>query len=258
MIRTKVKCEICGQEISKSNMSKHLRRHQDHPETFDKSRYRVNHDGLNCQFCGKLCKNKKSLVNHERLCKENPNRQLIRREGFNNFGRDAWNKGLTKETDERISQRSITLKRKYASGELIPHNKGTKQSADIKSKISHSMKQFLHDHPDMIPYVRNHSSKVSYPEEYFIEVFKDIPQITYHHRVGLYELDFSNIITKKYLEIDGDQHKLDKKIIEHDLIRTEKLSSLGWEGKRILWSDYKKLSKQQQNSLIEECKLFLM
>ena len=235
-------------------MSKHLRRHQYHPETFNKT----NHDGLNCQFCGKTCKNKNSLSNHERLCKRNPDRQLLRRDGFNNFGRDAWNRGLTKETDERVLQRSITLKNRYSSGELVPYNKGSKQSEEVKSKISSSMKQFLYNNPNMIPYVRNHSSKTSYPEKYFIEVFKGYPQIIYHHRVGLYELDFCNPLTKKYLEIDGDQHKLDKRIIEHDAIRTEKLLSLGWKGKRILWSDYKKLSKEEQVLLIEQCKLFLI
>ena len=29
-----------------------------------------------CKFCSKECKNQNSLRNHERLCKENPNRQL--------------------------------------------------------------------------------------------------------------------------------------------------------------------------------------
>lgn len=258
MTRTRIRCELCGQEISKSNYTKHIRTHQNHPETFKQSVYKVNHEGLDCQFCGKLCKSKNSLSNHERLCKFNPNRQLVRRDGFNNFGRDAWNQGLTKESDDRVAQRSITLKNRYANGELIPYNRGSKQSDEVKSKISSSMKQFLYNNPDMIPYMRNHSSKTSYPEEYFIGVFNDIPQITYHHRIGLYELDFCNVSTKRYLEIDGDQHKLDKRIIEHDIVRTEKLLALGWEGKRILWSDYKKLSKEEQVSLIEECKLFLI
>lgn len=30
---------------------------------------------MKCKFCGKLCKNNNSLRNHERLCKNNPNRQ---------------------------------------------------------------------------------------------------------------------------------------------------------------------------------------
>lgn len=31
-----------------------------------------------CQFCGKECRNRNSLINHERLCKLNPNRQDIK------------------------------------------------------------------------------------------------------------------------------------------------------------------------------------
>ena len=30
-----------------------------------------------CKFCGKQCKNSNSLRNHERLCKENPDRQPV-------------------------------------------------------------------------------------------------------------------------------------------------------------------------------------
>lgn len=30
-----------------------------------------------CQYCGRECKNKMSLINHERLCYKNPNRQKI-------------------------------------------------------------------------------------------------------------------------------------------------------------------------------------
>lgn len=94
MQRTKIKCPICGQEISKSNYTKHERRHRNHPESFKESagKYRLDHDGLICQFCGKECKNRHSLCNHERLCKKNPNKQILQRnpiEGFNNAGRVA-------------------------------------------------------------------------------------------------------------------------------------------------------------------------
>lgn len=96
MIRTKIKCEICGQEISKSNYTKHLRRHNLHPETFEIPTYRVNHEGLECQFCGKICKNDNSLRNHERLCKLNPNRQLTTYEkGIDPFENSRVNGSLT-------------------------------------------------------------------------------------------------------------------------------------------------------------------
>ena len=89
MQRTKIKCAICGQEISKSNFTKHQKRHENHPETFKPLKYTLNHDGLICQFCGKECKNRNSLCNHERLCKENPDRQNIIYNNFNNKGKIA-------------------------------------------------------------------------------------------------------------------------------------------------------------------------
>ena len=106
MKRNKIVCPDCGQEISKSNFTRHQRRHKDHPETFEIPKYRITHEGLNCQFCGKTCKNRNSLCNHERQCRQNPNKQEIERVGFNNFGRIAWNKGLTKYSDSRMAQQA--------------------------------------------------------------------------------------------------------------------------------------------------------
>lgn len=115
MQRTKVPCQYCNREISKSNITKH---EESCKNKVNKVSYTLTHDGLNCQFCGKLCKNKNSLINHERVCKENPDRQLIRREGFNNKGRTAWNKGLTAETSPGIMKRTITLKKRIDAGEI--------------------------------------------------------------------------------------------------------------------------------------------
>ena len=106
----KVICPICGQEISKSNYNKHLRRHQNHPETFKKDVYHVDHDDLYCKFCNKECKNKHSLTQHELRCRKNPSRRDFIKENFNDGSRAAWNKGLTKETDDRIAKQSVTLK----------------------------------------------------------------------------------------------------------------------------------------------------
>lgn len=125
---TKIKCPLCGQEISKSNYSKHQRRHENHPETFNESvgKYKLNHDGLVCQFCGRVCKNKNSLCNHERLCKLNPNRQPTTYEKYGRIpitstrsNRVAWNKGLTKETDERVAKGAQTFRDNVKSGAIV-------------------------------------------------------------------------------------------------------------------------------------------
>lgn len=256
MNQPKVECELCGSTISKSNYKAHLRRHELHPETF-KTVYKINHEGLNCCFCGKLCSSNNSLTQHEIRCKNNPDKIESSLDGFNTKGRTAWNKGLTKETDERVLKGAQSLKDCYRSGKLVPYNKGKQQTDETKAKISASMKNFLLYNPNMIPYVRNHSSKVSYPEAYFLDIFKEYSCITYHHRVGLYELDFCNIKTKRCVEIDGDQHILDDRIVKHDQIRTQQLQDQGWIIKRILWSEYKKLPKNKQADVVDGCIEFL-
>ena len=76
--RTKVECEFCKRLISISNISKHIEKHLHKPEAFLKKSYSLNHEGLDCQFCGKTCKNRNSLCNHERVCKLNPERMEIK------------------------------------------------------------------------------------------------------------------------------------------------------------------------------------
>ena len=138
---TKLVCPLCKQEISKSNFTKHQRRHENHPETFlDKEVYHLDHEGLNCKYCGKLCKNKNSLVQHEIRCGKNPSARKTYREikGFNNKGRAAWNKGLTKETDERVAKGSITYQQNKALGkhkDTTGENNVSKRP-DVVNKIS--------------------------------------------------------------------------------------------------------------------------
>ena len=76
MKRTVIECPHCHKLISKSNFSRHMNSHQTHPEYQKslKTRQIVDHDDLNCKYCGKLCKNKNSLAQHECRCKKNPNK----------------------------------------------------------------------------------------------------------------------------------------------------------------------------------------
>lgn len=140
MIKTKIKCQLCGQEISASNYSKHIKRHQNHPETFNEPKYRLNHDGLVCQFCGKECKNRNSLCNHERLCKENPDKQ---QSNLINSSGSGWNKGLTKETDERVLKGALTYKKHLKEGKIctLKGNMNPSCRPEVREKISRTCLQ---------------------------------------------------------------------------------------------------------------------
>jgi very-short-patch-repair endonuclease len=99
----------------------------------------------------------------------------------------------------------------------------------------------------MAPYKLNHYSKgPSYPERYWKDIF-DEAGIDYveQHQIHTYQLDFALVEEKIDIEIDGDQHYLDQRIVESDKRRNEYLENLGWKIIRVRWSQYKKLIDKQ-------------
>lgn len=105
--RSKVMCPTCGRLIGSSVIKRHVASCKGVNGTIPRVPM---HDGLTCQFCGKEYKNRNALVQHEIRCPDNTNRINCTVEGFNNFGRKSWNKGLTAETDERVARYVETCK----------------------------------------------------------------------------------------------------------------------------------------------------
>ena len=156
MQRTTVICKCCNREISKSNITKH-----ESACKGPKISYKLNHDGLTCQFCSKECKNRNSLCNHERQCKSNPNRQEV--SSFAVFNKKVkrgevkvWNAGLTKDTDERVRKSAESINKYYETH--VGAWTGRTHTEEQKQKISQSRKQYLLEHPDRVPYLLNHFS----------------------------------------------------------------------------------------------------
>lgn len=52
------------------------------------------------------------------------------------------------------------------------------------------------------------------------------------------------------MEIDGEQHYADKKIVEHDKRRCQTLLDLGWKGIRIRWAHFKRLTEEDKHTTI--------
>lgn len=159
----------------------------------------------------------------------------------------------------KCAGRFITRNPKEAAKLFFIKNGGrfgpAKHTVETKEKISMRRREFLANHPDKIPYILYHASKgPSYPESYFIKVFKEegIP-LGYHKRVGLYELDFYNDVAKLDVEIDGNQHHT-VRAIEHDRKRAERLAELGWTTYRISWSDFQKKTLEEKKKIISEIK----
>lgn len=164
----------------------------------------------------------------------------------------SWNKGLTKTTDARVASYVQTCKDR---NHYIPFCKGKHLSEEHKRKTSEGMKKFFKEHPDRVPYLLNHSSKESYPEKYFREVFEkeQFPKFIQDRYVEGYYLDFAFEFENKkvYIEVDGEQHYVDKKIVEHDKKRKEILDKTEWKCVcRIRWSKYQKLTNDQKHKFI--------
>ena len=208
--------------------------------------------GLNCQFCNKVLKNKMALVKHESLCKNNPNRRPLSpmcRKGHPNYGNH-----FTKAKELGLPQPVVSDETRKKLSEA---GKGRKWSEEGKKKISDKLKQYYKEHPDEVPFKLHHSSKPSYPEEYFRNVFeKENIDLKYHLQVDRYELDFYNISLKKYVEIDGNYHD-STYMINHDIVRENYLKELGWEGIRITWREYQKLSHDEKCKVVENIRNFL-
>jgi very-short-patch-repair endonuclease len=171
-----------------------------------------------CKFCNLEFDHGRKLGGHQIWCKKNPERK--------------------------------SLIEKSGSG-----NRGRKLSDEQKKKISESRKKYLQENPEMVPYKLNHSSKISYPERYFLRVLRGF---IFQYKVPgtLYEIDFANQERKIAIEIDGEQHYEDRKMVDHDLKRDKILKDLGWKTIRIRWSQFQSLDKDQRKKVIDKIMTF--
>ena len=151
-----------------------------------------------------------------------------------------------KEEGRQISTSEETRKK------ISKTSKGRKVSAETRERISKSMKKFIKENPDKVPYILNHKSKgPSYPEIIWkgILISRGIC-FEEQFKQGSYSLDFALLDKKIDLEIDGEQHYTDERIVLHDQKRTEYLSSIGWKVIRVRWSQFCSLSHIEKENFI--------
>lgn len=179
-----------------------------------------------------------------------------------------YDSGLSwKEVAEEIGTSETTITRSIRSGILKSRSRSEsmklyakknprKHSEETKKKISEIRRKFLKENPDKVPYLLNHYSKgMSYPEKYFEKVFRNENiNLIYHFRIGTYELDFADPIRKIDIEIDGEQHYCDKKIVESDKRRNKYLEDRGWIIYRVRWSNFMQLNKEDKKGIVQQIK----
>ena len=194
-----------------------------------------------CKFCGKICKNENSLRNHQRLCKENPDRQESSFKKYNDE-RDyvPWNKGLD-VSDPRVAKNGEKLSLKL-KGRL-----GRKPTEEERSKISESMK-LAHSEGRAWNIGRSRwNNDPSFPESFFMKVieneFEDKNYIR-EYPFNNFSLDFASVDKQRCIEIDGDQHQRFQSYKDRDSRKDKMLQENGWTVLRISWSEMCKDTKQ--------------
>lgn len=132
-----------------------------------------------------------------------------------------------------------------------------KLSEETKKKISQARISYLKENPDMVPYRLNHYSKgESYPEKYFREWLTNQGiSFRQEYDLSVYRLDF--LIGNIDLEIDGEQHSVDKRVVESDLRRDAFMAEKSIKVIRVKWSDYCKLTQDEKTNFLSDLAIAL-
>lgn len=137
--------------------------------------------------------------------------------------------------------------------------KDFKLSPEARKKISDSLRKTIAENPDKSPYLRvHHSHGESKAEAYFRKwLEKEKIPFRQEYRFDTYAFDFlvNDCID---LEIDGSQHKNDKRIANHDIIRDKNTRDAGFIVYRIYWPDYQRLPKEKRVKFLSDLKDFLL
>lgn len=142
--------------------------------------YHLDHEDLVCKFCGKECKNKNSLVQHEIRCKLNPNKnELPNTSGKNNgmYGKHAWNKGLNKDIDDRVKQSSETFKKRRSEGKYKLTGKA--KTPEIEQRRKNKLSKYAKENNNFWKYRKKHLIKYKnfqFDSSYEIEVVKSLEE----------------------------------------------------------------------------------
>ena len=238
----KVKCENCGTTVTKNNYKNHyLSNRCVNPKPIYNQELRFD---LKCIFCDKEHSSSTSVKNHQLRCNKNPQRIKITKNLKGNGGKNQYTKAKELGLPKPVLSEETIKKLRIAST-------GRRHTQETKDRISNNRKKYLDENPEKIPYLLNHSSKVSYPEKYFIECFKDLNNIKFQYRVGRYSLDFANIDKKVYFEVDGETHYTNLYTMERDSRRTKFLSEKGWKEYRVRWKNFQQMSFLDKKIFVE-------
>lgn len=148
-----------------------------------------------CETCGKVFETKHLLYEYK-----HSEHKMFR-------GKGGWNKGLTKETDERVKRCSEKLKGHH-NNKGIPQKKWTDEQ---KKRMSYKIKEYYKQHPEKHPARRlaNNRNHMTYGERVAYDwLTRNNIQFTHHfhfNQLGVNRyVDFYIESKNLFIEIDGE------------------------------------------------------
>jgi len=121
MERVKVKCKECGVKVSKSNIGKHIGSKvclRNQSETNINKLLNKETGKYKCPHCGKEY-SKNGIGTHIWRNHTKEGKNFDPGKGYKDGSRIIWNKGLTKETDERIMKDALNRSNNLKSGKTL-------------------------------------------------------------------------------------------------------------------------------------------
>lgn len=189
------------------------------------SKLRASYGTWKCSKCNEIFETRRKLQDH-------------RKEVHPELVGHSWNKGLTKETDDRILFQSNKRNDGYKSGRIKPAFKGKHHSIETKQRLSISMKKaHAEGRAHNIGECR-WNNEPSWPEKWFMQVIENEFEDKNYERefpFHRFSLDFVWKHKKCVIEIDGKQHFEDPLQKERDLEKDRLLKEEGWRELRLDW-----------------------
>jgi very-short-patch-repair endonuclease len=198
------------------------------------SKYKIDEDLYRCE-CGKEFNNYQSLNGHFSHCKIH---RIAVGKGdipINHRGK-KFSEYSKEELATMYKKAGATIKRKIASGEIVPTWSGKKLPEEMKEKIRKGRVKFLQENPGQHGAwnKENKSYLENWFEEFYLsELLDEKHDIQFNYSVYPYFLDFAFVDLKLDVEVDGKFHYTYETNIEHDKTRNETLEKLGWRIYRI-------------------------
>jgi very-short-patch-repair endonuclease len=222
---------------------------------------------MKCKFCGKECKNKNSLVQHEIRCKSNSDHIIVKSpsksqkwfEAMHNRRGHGSNQ-YTKAKELGLPKPEISEETKKKLSEKFSGDNNPAKREDVRNKISKTQK-INYKGRSIFNIDR---SQEPFSEKYFRE-WLEKERIDYkkNFHVDRFFLDFAFPDKKIYFEVNGEQHYRKmyngRDYQERDKERECIISQCGWKCiATIRWSEFRALSSDERSAYLESLKRLII